>query len=420
MRIAGHCALGFGPPHDRRGPGGPPFDFGAVGTRIGLLFQVEQANVSQRLRTKTADFQIILHHAERSAQLVDGGREKTSLIIEARPPRQHASDVKSFTVHLHKHVLRSHSLGRIRVVRATGPVNVMVAAVKTVGHRIDPAFQLHRDLRGRARWNGNLAPKAPIFRAAVIVHCEATGRQQNHAAVAPVNLRLKIKIRREPFCLRRKHVSGLVAKNETRRSGLRVVVQNAQLDLDGGSNFKQDGRFAAKAKVLISLADLEPDRGFACSRFAAVDEGDRVFGSETAQVRRHRRVRIHLRLQESPRHRIGLRRLLEMGALHALRAQWRHAGIDLSRLRTDDAQFPGESALIDHFHEHGCKPGLLQPGFRGAALNLHAGFGIDCDNQKDLRIEQFLKTIRILCFGGSFEFLDPITWQRRSEEVERL
>src|SRR2546426_3027273 len=94
VRIAGHGALCLGPLHDWRGPGGPTLDLGAFGTRIGLLLQVEQANVSQRLRTKAADFQIILHYAERSAELVHAGREKPSLIIETRTPCQHAPNVK--------------------------------------------------------------------------------------------------------------------------------------------------------------------------------------------------------------------------------------------------------------------------------------------------------------------------------------
>src|SRR5439155_14997044 len=188
----------------------------------------------------------------------------------------------AFAVHLQKHVFRSHPLSGTCVMRAARSVDVVVAAVKSVVYRTDPALELHLYLRGRARWDGNPAPKLPILRAAAVLHGQSTGRQQDHVTVAPVNLRLKIEIRGEPLGLRWKHMPRLVAKNETCRGGLAVEVLDAQLHLNCGSNVEQDGRFAAKAKVVISLADFEPDRGLARSRFAAVEEGDGVFGPETA------------------------------------------------------------------------------------------------------------------------------------------
>src|SRR5207249_8547771 len=120
---------------------------------------------------------------------------------------------------------------------------------------------------------------------------QANWRQQNHITIAPVNLRLKIKIRREPFGLRRKYMSRIVAENKARRRRLAVLVFDAQLDPNGGHYVEEHGRFAAKAKVLVCLADVKANRGLACSSLAAVDEGDSVFGLEPAKGGGHRRPR---------------------------------------------------------------------------------------------------------------------------------
>jgi len=76
--------------------------------------------------------------------------------------------------------------------------------------------------------------------------------------------------------------------------------------------------------------------------------------------------------------------------------------------------------VIDNLHEHGGESGLLQPGFGQAALHFHAGFGIDRDGQKDVRIEQILEVIRIAGLCGSFDFLARIARQRRPQKLERL
>ena len=91
-----------------------------------------------------------------------------------------------------------------------------------------------------------------------------------------------------------------------------------------------------------------------------------------------------------------------------MRAELRHAGIDLSGLWTCQAQLSSQGALIDNLHEHGGESGLLQPGFGRAALHFHAGFGIDRDDQKDVRIEQILKAVRIEGLCGSFDLPDRI------------
>src|SRR5206468_1037837 len=145
-------------------------------------------------------------------------------------------NVQSLAVDLEKHVFGRHPLGRTRVMGATRSVDVMVAAVESVVHRMNPPLELHFEFRHSARWNRNVASKLPIFRTAIVLHREAAWRQHNSVTIAPINLRLKIKIRGEPLGLRREHMTSLVAKNQPRRSGLPVVVPNMEPHLDGRSN----------------------------------------------------------------------------------------------------------------------------------------------------------------------------------------
>src|SRR4029077_4739076 len=65
MRVSRHGALCLGPLHYGRGPRRPAFDPSAFGTRVSLLLEVKQANMSQRLGAKPANLQIVLHHGKR-------------------------------------------------------------------------------------------------------------------------------------------------------------------------------------------------------------------------------------------------------------------------------------------------------------------------------------------------------------------
>src|SRR5436853_7732884 len=74
--VAGDRALCLGPFHNGGGPAWPAFGFASLGARESLVLQVQQADMAEGLRTKAADFQIVLHNMEGRAQFVTVGLEK--------------------------------------------------------------------------------------------------------------------------------------------------------------------------------------------------------------------------------------------------------------------------------------------------------------------------------------------------------
>src|SRR5579859_2866398 len=96
----------------------------------------------QRLGSEAAYLDIVFQHGERLADSVDFLAVEPPLKLEAGPPGEDATDVEPFALDLHEHVAGQDTLGRTRVMSATGGVDVMVAAVVAVLHRIDPAFEL--------------------------------------------------------------------------------------------------------------------------------------------------------------------------------------------------------------------------------------------------------------------------------------
>ena len=147
VSVASHAPLRLGPAHHRGRPGRPALRRRPAGAGVGLVPQVQQADVPERLRAEPADFQVVLQDRPGLAHLVRPGREELPLEGEARSPGEHAAHVQPLAFDLEKHVLRPDALGRGGVVGAAGGVDVVVAAEKAVGGRIDPTFQIDRDLR---------------------------------------------------------------------------------------------------------------------------------------------------------------------------------------------------------------------------------------------------------------------------------
>src|SRR5688500_11068791 len=75
MGVPRHGALRLGPFHYGCGPRWPALDPSAVGTWVSLIREVEQADMSERLGTKPANFQVVLHHGEWFAELMHARRE---------------------------------------------------------------------------------------------------------------------------------------------------------------------------------------------------------------------------------------------------------------------------------------------------------------------------------------------------------
>src|SRR5438874_5521296 len=146
MGVSGHGSLRLCPAHYRRGPGGPASGLGAVGAGIGLVAEVKEAYMSQRLRAEPADFQVVLDNRERLTYFVDTWFEELTLEVVTGSPGQIAADVEAFSLDMEEHIAGEHSFRRVGVMSTPGGMNVMIATVETVAGGVDPALQLHSDL----------------------------------------------------------------------------------------------------------------------------------------------------------------------------------------------------------------------------------------------------------------------------------
>src|SRR5262245_59587650 len=96
MSVAGDTALFFAPAEDGNGPGGPAFGFEAFGAGIGLIVEVQQADVAERLGAEAADFEVVFEDGERLAEVAGLGLEELPLIAVTRAPREDRADVEAF------------------------------------------------------------------------------------------------------------------------------------------------------------------------------------------------------------------------------------------------------------------------------------------------------------------------------------
>src|SRR5439155_6016534 len=172
--------------------------------------------------------------------------------------------------------------------------------------------ELYLDLgRGTGR-NGNLAMELPVLRSPAVLHRESAGRQQNDIAVPTVDLRLKIKIGGQSFRLRRKDMSGGISKRQARHGRLAIEVANPKRHGNSRTNVKEERGFASKHQILILVGRAEPEGRFALSRLVAVDEGNGIFGGQTAELGGHRRAGINLEIEKAAWSRLLLHRLFEI------------------------------------------------------------------------------------------------------------
>jgi len=89
-------------------------------------------------------------------------------------------------------------------------VDVVVAAVEAVGHRVDPADQLDLDPRLALGGDDHLAFDLPVLGAAAKDHGELARCQEHRATVGAVDLLLEEEIGRQPAGLGRVNVFLLV------------------------------------------------------------------------------------------------------------------------------------------------------------------------------------------------------------------
>src|SRR6476619_1146774 len=139
MSVPGDGALRSGPAKHRQRPRWPSFV--AVRAGIDLISQVQETQVPKRLRSKTADLDVVFHDRPRLTARVGDRGKKLLLMVESRSPRQHAADVQPFALDLAEHDRGVHTFRRERVVRTAGGVDMVIAAEESVCGRIDPPFE---------------------------------------------------------------------------------------------------------------------------------------------------------------------------------------------------------------------------------------------------------------------------------------
>src|SRR6267154_2624551 len=121
------------------------------------------------MRTKTGDFNIVVQQVWilRNAVVLAG--KEFLLEIEARSPGQITTNFEVLALTVAIHVSGEHAFGGLRVMRATGRVNVMVSGPPSQLRRIEPSLQLER--RGLVLLlDGQFLMAHEIFRAATKLH----------------------------------------------------------------------------------------------------------------------------------------------------------------------------------------------------------------------------------------------------------
>src|SRR5262245_11958384 len=110
MGITSDRPLRSGPSKNGQRPRWPALV--TVRARIDLILQIQEAQVSKRLGSETADLDVVLHDRQRLAPLVRRWRKELLLMIEPWSPRQNAADVQTLTLDLAEHDRGIYALGR--------------------------------------------------------------------------------------------------------------------------------------------------------------------------------------------------------------------------------------------------------------------------------------------------------------------
>src|SRR5687767_12778868 len=196
--------------------------------------------------------------------------------------------------------------------------------------------------------NHDLLLNHAIFRAAAILDRELPRWEKDGSAVFAVDLLLEEEVWSNTLRLRRIDAARGVAEHQPGGGRLAVMVPDSKFDGDRRPNIEKDRGFAAESEVLCSLPDVEGERGLSFARFAAVNERDRIFDPEAAQLRCHGRRREHLDLQKSSRLAFDVLVLLQMNLPLPFHAQLSHSGIYRSGLRASDPQRRCSGTQVNH------------------------------------------------------------------------
>ena len=191
-----------------------------------------------------------------------------------------------------EHVLRPHAFRRLHVVGAPRGVDVVVAGPPAEPGGVDPALDGER----------RLLPGAPARASATVSDCVSrvrlgpaaeldavrAGREPEHLAVGPVDLRVKREVRGEALRLRRIDPALSVANHEAGHGRLAGFVPHAPAHGLRRADIERDRhRVAApvdrRDQRALRPDELEREARAARAGVAAVDLEDAVLQLETAQ-----------------------------------------------------------------------------------------------------------------------------------------
>jgi hypothetical protein len=416
VRVADDRALRLRPAQDRRGPGGPALRR-AVRARVGLVPEVQETDVPQRLRAEAADLDVVFQDGERGAQSVGPGLEEPALVVVARAPGQDAAHVQPLAADLFEHVRRFDPLGGAGVVGAAGGVDVVVAADEAKGPRVDPALERNGQAGLAVVGDRDPLPDRLVLRPPAREHRQVAGGEQDDPAVAPVDLLLEEEIGGEPLGLGRVDVVRPVEEGEPGRRRGPVGVSDGQPDGDGRPDFEEDRGLAPEAEVLRPLADVEPDRRLAAARLTAVEQRQGVLDLQAAQPGRKRRIGEHLRLEE-PLLRPAAVLVVDEGELVLPgHAQLGDPRVDRPGLRAADPEGLRDRAFVEHLDDDRRVPCLLEHRRRRPPGDLDARLGVDRDDEQDVRVDEALDRPSV---RGLFEPVGDLGRQRPAQEPQRL
>jgi len=168
-------------------------------------------------------------------------------------------------------------------MRTPGSVNVVVSAVKAKVGGINPPLERDENAGGCPRCDSQFLGAMPVFRPPVRLNGEITRWEPDDFTMATIDVWLEEQIGSEAAGLVRMDVSPGVSDQEPTDRGSSVMITHFHLNRDRWGNVEENGCLPAKSQVLVSLAQINPEGGFAFARLRAEDQPDDVLDFEARQ-----------------------------------------------------------------------------------------------------------------------------------------
>src|SRR5207247_7714148 len=115
-----------------------------VAAGIDLLLEAQQAEVAGLVRAEAGDLDVVAQQVREPRHLVHRAGEELLLVIEAWAPGQGAADLQVLAHAVSHHIRRADAFGRVRVMRAAGGVDVVVAGPPAQAGGVDTALPAAR------------------------------------------------------------------------------------------------------------------------------------------------------------------------------------------------------------------------------------------------------------------------------------